>query len=407
MFVLLALLAACGSSGSENALNGRILLWHSWPEEEAAVLDAALQEFTSIHPDATIISTFVPATEIRERYEATAPQGLGPNLLIGRASWASPLAAAGLLSDWESFETTIFNFTAPAVRNLRSGDDNGLYGLPLSVSSRMLFYNRNNTSQAVDTVDSLFAAAESGQTVALPVSFQDAYWGIEAFGEGLFTSDGQFQLRESGLVDWLTRLKDAQEAPNIILSRDPVAVRQLFLQGNATYYIGAATDQEQMQAVLGADVVGVAALPSGPNGSARPLLQGEALMLNPASSAQQTAVATAVAEFLTNEEQATLFMRETGRAPANRQVDVNGRIYPNIAAIAFQSRSAVFLPRAFVLDELSEIGDLAYANVLSGLQTPLEASCAFGRAVIAAYPDDVSPDPLPTNCPPPATEDGS
>lgn len=389
---------------SNDTLDGRILIWHSWPETEQAVLDNVLQEFRDIHPDVTIISTYVPPNELRQRYETTVPQGLGPNLIIGDADWIPALAAADLVAELNQYQVTTFDFLASTLRKLRRPGESGLYGLPLAVGTRVLYYNATMVARPFSTIDEMFAASEGDDRVALPVTFEDAYWGIQAYGAGLFNSSGEFDLTDSGLIPWLTVLKDAQEAPNLITSRDLVALRQLFIDGEVAYYIGRPEDLDILNDAIGEFAVGVATLPQGPTGAAGPLLRVEALMLNPASSAKQTALAVTVAQFLTNEEQSTIFMRETGRVPANRQVEVNFRIYPNIAAFATQSRTAVFLPNGVSLTDLSELGNLTYANVLSGLQTPLEAVCDFGRSVIDRYPDLAAENALPSNCPPPETE---
>jgi small-conductance mechanosensitive channel len=90
------------------------------------------------------------------------------------------------------------------------------------------------------------------------------------------------------------------------------------LSERAAYYIGRPEEMPVLQEALGEFAVGVASLPSGPAGSPRSLLSVEALMLSTASSAQQTAVALEIAQFLTNQEQATQLMRQAGHVPARR-----------------------------------------------------------------------------------------
>jgi len=154
-----------------------------------------------------------------------------------------------------------------------------------------------------------------------------------------------------------------------------------------------------LQEALGEFAVGVASLPSGPAGSPRSLLSVEALMLSTASSAQQTAVALEIAQFLTNQEQATQLMRQVGHVPANRRLEINRQIYPAMAGFVLEARSAVTLPNHLPVQAITELGDLAYATVLSGLLTPLEAVCDFGRGVIEAAPDLAAEAALPDTCP--------
>lgn len=401
---LVSLVACQPALNSNGALHGRILLWHSWPEADTAVLDQLLQQFTAIHPGVTIITAVIPPDELRERYESTVPQGLGPNLIIGRAEWIPDLAKQGLIADFGEDIIVSFNFLAPALRALRLQNNDGLYGLPLSVSTNVLYYNTSQVNRPAPTLDELWTEAADGHVVAIPTTFADAYWGIHAFGEELFDDDGHFTLVESGFLAWLNALKEVQEIPNVVLSRDIAALQQLFSSERAAYYIGRPEEMPALQEALGEFVVGVAPLPTGPAGSSRSLLSVEALMLNTASSAQQTVVALEIAQFLTNQEQSTQLMRQAGHIPANRRVDINRQIYPAMSGFALQARTAVVLPNHLPIQAIIDLGDLAYANVLSGLLTPLEAVCDFGRSVVETEPDWATESTLPSTCPDPPEE---
>ena len=396
-------LVGCQTNADVNGtLNGRILLWHSWHEADTAVLEQLLQQFTEIHPEVTIIAAAIPADELRTRYETAVPQGLGPNLMIGSADWILDLAEKGLIADYNEHDVSAFNFLAPAVRAMRVEDGGGLYGLPLSVSMDVLYYNTSQVDRAARTLEELWTQAADGHIVAIPTTFNRAYWGIHAFGNGLFDGTDHFQLIGSGFTEWLDTLKGVQEIPNVVLSRDTGALRQLFASERAAYYVGRPEELGILQEALGEFTVGVVPLPGGEAGSPRALLSAEALLLNTASSAQQTAVALEIAQFLTNQEQSTQFMRQTGRVPANSRVEVNRQIYPNMAGFRFQALTAVNLPSHIPRQAIIDLGNLAYANVLSGLLTPLEAVCEFGRGVQEVAPELVPE--LPADCPEP-TED--
>jgi maltose-binding protein MalE len=396
---LISLTGCQAAANGSGALHGRILLWHSWSEADTLVLEQILEEFTGIHPNVTIITAAIPPEELRERYESAVPQGLGPNLLIGRAEWVPDLAAQGLIAKYSENQITSFNFLPPALRALRVQDNDGLYGLPLSVSTNVLYYNTAQVDRPAATVEELWRQAANGRIVAIPTTFADAYWGIHAFGEELFDDEGRFALAESGFLAWLNALKEAQEIPNIVLSRDVTALQQLFLSERAAYYIGRSEEMLILQEALGESAVAVAALPSGPAGSPHSLLWVEALLLNPASSAQQTVVALEVAQFLSNQEQSTQLMRQAGRVPANRRVEINRQLYPHMTGLVFQARSAVTLPNDIPVPAITDLGNLAYANVLSGLLTPLEAVCDFGQGVLRILPDSAAQPALPATCP--------
>lgn len=398
-------LVGCQANEADNGqLHGRILLWHSWSEADTAVLGQMLQEFERINPNVTVIIAAIPAEELRARYEATVPQGLGPNLLIGSADWIPDLAEQGLIADYGELGFSAINFFPAAVRALRIPDDEGLYGLPLSMSTNVLYYNVSLVEEPAVTLEGLWRQAEAGLNVAIPTTFETAYWGIYTAGEGLFREDGGMVLRDSGFEGWLTNLKDVQDIPNVVLSRDTAALQELFTSGRTAYYVGRPEEMGILQEALGEFEVGVTPLPTGEVGSPRSLLSVEALLLNTASSAQQTAVALEIAQFLTNQEQSTQFMRQAGRVPANRRVEVNSQIYPNMYEFTLQTRTAVVLPPHIPRQAIVDLGDLAYANVLSGLMLPLEAVCDFGRGVLVVAPELGTETTLPANCPDPAED---
>jgi ABC-type glycerol-3-phosphate transport system substrate-binding protein len=390
------------NANSDGALHGRILLWHSWNEADTVVLEQLLQEFAEIHPNVTIITAAIPADELRTRYEATAPQGLGPNLLIGNADWIPDLAAQSLIASFSEQDVSVFNFLSSTIRTVQNESGGEIYGLPLSVSMDTLYYNTAQVGRPARTLAELWLEAENGRIVAIPATFERAYWGIYAFGNGLFDNDGHFTIEESGFEGWLATLKEVQEIPNVVLSRDSMALQQLFASGRAAYYVGRPEELMALQEALGEFSVGVAALPAGDAGSSRTLLTVEALLLNSTSSDQQTAIAVEVAKFLTNQEQSTQLMRRAGRVPANGRVEINQQIYPDMLGFKLQALTAVNLPPDAPRKPIFDLGNLAYANVLSGLLTPFEAVCDFGRGLIEVAPGlNVT---LPVECPMPVED---
>lgn len=123
-------------------------------------------------------------------------------------------------------------------------------------------------------------------------------------------------------------------------------------------------------------------------------------MLGTASSTDQIDVALAVARFLTNPQQSTIFMRDIGLIPANQDVLVDRRIYPTLSGFARQARTADVLPNDLDHLKFYLLGDRAYANVLGGTMTPEEAVCEFGLSVIALEEYTATEVDLPPNCAP-------
>lgn len=393
----LALLIGCTPETTDNNLGnsdleGRILLWHSWSEEDALILDEVIDVFEQLHPAVTVITVRVDARELQTRYGDTAVLGLGPDLLIGPSDWLLPLANETLIDNIEPELTADESFDVaryvPSAFALVSYAE-GIYGLPLNLQTPALYYNRRllGESEPADTFEGLLAQASEGQRVALSTRSEIAFMGVQAFGSP-FLAEVDNELRvgatQDGFISWLQWLQMAQEAPGIILSTDEERLTTLFLQEQVTYYIASYDQLEMFQNALNADgeqIVGATPLPSGPLGQARPLIGADILMFNTASSDSQRVVAIELAKFLTNSEQNNTFMRELGRLPANQRVRVNGGVYPLVAAFVQQGRTAVELPASLRDLIISDAGDAVYTAVLSGALTPEESICDFIQVV--------------------------
>ncbi|MGD8587072.1 MAG: hypothetical protein PVJ75_17095, partial [Chloroflexota bacterium] len=95
--VAAVILAGCLAERSKDELRGRIILWHSWSEAEAAVLDEALAEYQELHPEVRVIPVALPQDQILEEFVDAGNDGLAPSLLIGRDSWIGELVNNGLI----------------------------------------------------------------------------------------------------------------------------------------------------------------------------------------------------------------------------------------------------------------------------------------------------------------------
>jgi len=383
IFLLMVMLIGCQQgSSSEDVLKGTVTLWHSWSEADAVVLEEGLAQFEEIHPGVTVVSLALPAEGILEEFVDAADDGLAPGLLLGNDQWISELAEAGqirpILPAASEFE--MFN-----ARNRSLVEYQGeLFGLPSSLAPRALYYNKRMVTEPAADLDALIIDAAAGNSVAFVPRFEQAYWGIQAFGQGLFDEQGQMTLAESGFAEWLAWLQEAQESPGVILSVDDDSLLELFATEQIAYYVGDPEDQAQITALMDDEApfeYGVTTLPDGPEGPAGPLLPAETILFYAFMSENQERVADALARFLVNQQQSIRFMRELQRVPANPSVIVDQRVYPTVSGFARQARTAEVIPNDVAIQPTIEAGDRAYVSVLSGVFTPDEAVCRFGQEV--------------------------
>ena len=208
LLLLLLATVSCQSNVADDELNGRVTLWHSWTAAEAEVLDEALSQFQEIHPKVQIITFALPQDQILKEFTAAGNDGLGPGLLIGTDSWIGELADSGLIRPLPADETIADQFDSR--NNALTQYQDQLFGVPLFLEPRALYYNKSLVTESPDSLDALLQEAAAGRGVAFVPRFEEAYWGIQAFGEGLFDAQDRFTLAESGFTEWLDWLDAAQ-----------------------------------------------------------------------------------------------------------------------------------------------------------------------------------------------------
>ncbi len=426
IFILILLLAGCFSvldgepdTVSNDDLEGQILIWHTWQGQEQIALRELLDGFMELHPNVSIVEEFYDIDAIGETYRYQIEAGLGPDILIAPASWAQDLADERLIQDISSREDVDLDIYLTAALDMLRYND-AVYGLPLTLNTQVLYYNKsllrttstegdsNNeavialiqeqqatithteTLTALDqiasqvatisdtpseeavapasTLDELLQQASHGHTVAFPADFYNAFWGIQTFGGELFDEEERVILNQGGFANWLNWLKQANENPNIILNRNLDELNLLFTTGRATYYVGSTQEYPALQAALGPENVGVIRLPGRQNKPAGPFLQAEALMFNQATTPNSADLSLRLAQYLTNAEQQRKLALAVGKLPTNNRVDIDPRVSAVVAEFIAQSKTAVPVELKDIekLTALIDLGDDAYAQALEG-----------------------------------------
>ena len=399
LLLLLLYLVSCQTDGVDDELNGRVTLWHGWSPEEAAVLEEALIEFQEIHPNAHVAAVALPSDEIVTEFIDAGNDGLGPGLLFADDARIGDLVDAGLIRplSTDGSLSRLYDSRNTAL----SQYDGQLFGVPLSLAPAALYYNPALVDAPPESLDELLREAANGKPVGFVPRFEEAYWGIPAFGEGLFDEDGQFTPQESGFLEWLEWISEAQSEPGVILSVDRQSLRELFAAGEIAYYVAGPEEMALIQALVEEENsldFAIAPLPEGPAGEAGPLLRAETILLYAHDSPQQAQIAEALALFLVNQQQSIRFMRELKHVPTNPNIRVDRRIYPRVNGFAQQVQSAVVIPNEIPSETLVEAGNLAYASVLADLASPAEAMCRFSRDVIASLGPEAVNVRLPDDC---------
>ena len=377
------LIAGCINpfSTETDALQGTVLLWHTWDEEDSLVLNRTVASFTDIHPDVKIKTTSIIEENLQTRYEDAVSEGLGPDLLLGPSSWIQPLADNGWIrpaAKWSDKEFWARYLDSAIEASLYKGK---VYGIPESLRVMGLYYNTKRIDSPAKTLEELVIQANSGHKVGMSPDFTDIFWGVQAFGGKLFDDENRVILNQGGFANWLVWLKFAQESPFIIVDKDRETLTDLFIEGNLAYLIDSTEALKGLQNSLGEGQLGVAPLPNGPIAPAGPFVQANVFMFSRASSLNQRNIAQELALYLTNVEQQTKFMRRASRISANKQIRINPSVDTIAHAFISQARNGLPLRQTIAMQTVLQHGDEAYTHALQGIMGPAEVAMALTQEI--------------------------
>ena len=387
IFWLSSLLVISGCYQTRSEVNergeGRLLLWHPFQGQEAETLKLILDNYRALYPQVKIVSESFPEKEIAEKFTEQAQSSLGPDLMISSSHLELiPLIREGVLLNLNDYHLDLSTYL-PRARLQVTLQDN-LYGLPFSLSTQVLCYNKTKVEQPPQTLPEVIKEVEAERQFALTSNFVDTFWGVQVFESESDMTTRDFVFAPQVWAAWLEWLQQAKNHPDLILAEDRFTLHQAFAEGKLAYYVCKSEEISALKVTLGEDKLGITTLPGITNNPAGPPLLSRALVFNRASSSATIQVALQLARFLTNVEQQTqLAIQTESLIPVNSQVKLDRRLSPIQAILLAQSKTAV----AVSLDYLNqferglEYGELFYNLVLEGVITPREAALAFKQKI--------------------------
>jgi ABC-type glycerol-3-phosphate transport system substrate-binding protein len=406
--LLLPALSGCGFRG---LTNDRLLVWHDWPDTEEAVLTELLRGYEELDPDLELIVEYVPPDEIESRFAEQVKSGFGPDVLIGAdAAKLSELVRDGAVHHITPAQTERYGFDEldPGALTAMTVDESQR-GVPLAAFTDVLYYKEG--VRPPESLDDVIDLAEDGYSVAIPLDFFDAYWGVDAF-EGTVFGQEDIVVPDVGFTQWMTWLVEARRRPNVILDSEYDVLRDLFASGKIDVFVGDSRelgtfrsllqesgsgssesesvaesddDSTEEEAVIQASTptltnvgeltFGLTTLPGGDNDEPGGFLDVEGMVINRHTDSLTGSLA--LMEYLTNvPSQGRIARAGVGRIPVNLSVSIDSTTSPMEAALVVQQRHAIVLPRRFLnrQPELREAANDVYLQVTRGLLDPTGAA---------------------------------
>ena len=287
-----------------------LVLWHAYRGEEEAALERVVNVWDTERPDVQVLLLSIPPEGFETKFEAAAPRGNGPDLLISPHERAGEWTQSSLLAPWGAAPEGLHP-AATAALTL----DGVLYGLPLATKSLALYVNTQLVPTVPATTADLEALGGSLPTGVYALAYQatDAYfqapW-MHGFGGGVAHPSG-VRLDQPGnaaSLDFAASLVQRGLTPE-----EPTGalVTQLFNAGraatviNGPWFLGEITPEVQFQ-VVPLPIVSATGAP------AAPYLTVEGLFLS--AHAKNPDLARSLGEHLVGHQSAV------SRATLGRQV---------------------------------------------------------------------------------------
>lgn len=384
MLMLALFLSCCQSSSPETETRkGTILVWHSLSGKSGKVLESIFAQYSTIHPQVTIIPKYIKSTldiesSINKRFIEQTQKGLGPDLLISLDANIPFLIDAGTISYLQEGDIEPSIYLPQTLETVRYQDK--LYGVPWATMTQGLCYNKDLVSEPATTLQTVVEEAKAGRTIGFPSQLARMFWGVNLFGGQLFDAQGRLVFDQGGFVEWLEWLREVYNQPNFIFNEEPEALQQAFVAGKLAYYVCYSYEVVELKAAMGADRFGITSLPTRAEQPAAPLLFTFVILFNQASSTANRELALDLAKFMTNvQQQKKLTVETEALMPINVGVQLDSLLFPTQAVLLSQSQNSIVIPLKYISQaevalERGEYGDRLYNQVLQGNIEPTEAA---------------------------------
>ncbi len=359
--------------------SGRITLWNTWQGAASDALGQIRLAFMDYCPEAAIGLVQVEPSNFDTRLAQAVERNQVPTMFLGTNHQIRTLAREELILNLNTLiDDDFLQRFRPLAGQVTHYNDN-IYGIPVNLDITALYYNTDRVADPPVVLDDLLIAASPESQVAIPIGFEDSFWGIAAFGESgvtpqILNDENRLILGEMGLTEWLTWLKAAQTQPGIVLSQDKAELRNLFIEEQATYLIGHSSELKILQKALGSEKVGVLPLPSG-----QPLLEADSLFITPFASPEEQELAITFAQFLTQVDNQQILLAQARKIPSN----INVSFEEDAAMLGFMEQTdiAAIIPNIPAVEAALKAGDSVYEQVLINDIDPAQAVQDFTTLV--------------------------
>ncbi|WP_127594278.1 ABC transporter substrate-binding protein [Paenibacillus lautus] len=283
LFVLTALLSACGGGNASGGNNGKkVINVALWDENVRDTLDKSIKIFNEKHPNVEVKVTYTPWADYWTKLKTSLAGNSGPDVYWMNGPNFHSYASSGLIKDLSplieqsGLDTSVYT---EALFDMYTYQGK-LHGLPYFQDSVGLFYNKELFDKAGlpypddtwtwETVEENAAKLTDKSNgiygYITPIDSQIGYYNYIAQAGGFVISDDKktsgYDTPEAlSAFKWQQSLIEKGYSPNAQQQLETKS-RQLFGSGKAAMFPGISVNSPELYKLLG-DKLGVAVLPAG------------------------------------------------------------------------------------------------------------------------------------------------
>ena len=378
---LSGLLSACGTSGSNGIsdLGSSITVLAELsstadPIEQTrvqALLRNEIKEFKRINPQLSIRFRALPTDRLEQELNYRTQRGLGPDLLLlsSRRDLIS-LHQKAYISPVVLTTQEQGNFRSSFLEHLRYRGHQ--LAVPLMVSPALACFDRKRLPQSPQTLGAIIRLGQKGHSFGLNSSSDGLDEVMSGFGVSIFSDKTTSSSHQNRVLKALEWYREANLQPHISFVDNDEELRQGLAAGRFEWIPCYSGWLPSLQKALGANL-GIAVLPAGPGGPAKPLVRMPLWVFGAQSSRGQREFAKQFVIFTTNVVNQRGMALELGtELPVNPSIELPVKAYPTLAvmdAAVKNSTLTTLEQKQFLLQNASKAGSWV-DQVITGMQSP-------------------------------------
>lgn len=328
--VFLILIPSCARKDKDKKTT--LNIWTALEQKELETLKEITADFAK-EKNIEVVVTQIPMADFQLKYQVAAPAGFGPDLITAPHDMVGSLSLAGLISPLteEEFPKELQKkFNPVAVKSVTF--DGKTYGMPFSVESIAIIYNKDLVSRKPATMEELVAMAKKltyGDQYGFLLQLDDTgnfYFSwpfFSGFGAYIFkNNNGVLNVNDIGLdgkqaIEAANYLKYLRQAKIMPMSVRTDTSREFFNKGKAAFIVnGPWSLSEIKKNKINYGIMGFPKLSNGKYPG--PFVGVWALMINP-NAKQRVLAAEFMKYFNTPENQMKIF-KASGRIPTRAEL---------------------------------------------------------------------------------------